>query len=31
MEQTMVPIMKRKVMSYVFQVVNLSKIKNFDS
>jgi hypothetical protein len=31
MEQTVIPIMKRKVMSYIFQVVNLSKIKNFDS
>lgn len=31
MEQTIIPIMKRKVMSYIFQIVNLSKIKNFDS
>jgi len=31
MEQTVIPIMKRKVMSYIFQIVNLSKIKNFDS
>jgi hypothetical protein len=31
MEQTMVPIMKRKVMSYIFQIVNVSKINNFDS
>lgn len=32
MEQTMVPIMKRKIMSYVFQSVNLEKINdNFDS
>jgi len=31
MEPTVIPIMKRKVMSYIFQVVNLSKIKNFDS
>jgi hypothetical protein len=32
MEQTIVPIMKRKVMAYVFQVVNLEKINNnFDS
>ncbi len=31
MEQTIVPIMKRKVMSYIFQILNISKIKNFDS
>ena len=31
MEPTVIPIMKRKVMSYIFQIVNLSKIKNFDS
>jgi hypothetical protein len=31
MEQTIVPIMKRKVVSYIFQILNLSKIKNFDS
>lgn len=31
MEQTIIPIMKRKVMSYIFQIVNLSKIKNFDT
>lgn len=31
MEQTLVPIMKRKVMAYVFQVVNIEKINNFDS
>jgi hypothetical protein len=30
-EETMVPIIKRKVMSYIFQVVNLEKINNFDS
>jgi hypothetical protein len=30
-EQTMVPIIKRKVMSYIFQVVNAEKINNFDS
>lgn len=29
-EQTMVPIIKRKVMSYIFQVVNSQKINNFD-
>jgi hypothetical protein len=32
MEQTMIPIMKRKIMAYVFQVVNFEKIgNNFDS
>jgi hypothetical protein len=32
MEQTIIPIMKRKVMAYVFQVVNFEKINNnFDS
>jgi hypothetical protein len=31
MEQTIVPIMKRKIMAYIFQILNLSKIKNFDS
>jgi hypothetical protein len=31
MEQTIVPIMKRKIMSYIFQTPNLNKIKNFDS
>ena len=31
MDATLVPIMKRKVMAYVFQLVNLEKIKNFDS
>jgi hypothetical protein len=31
MEQTIVPIMKRKVVAYIFQIINLSKIKNFDS
>jgi hypothetical protein len=31
MDQTLVPIMKRKVMAYVFQVVNIEKINNFDS
>jgi hypothetical protein len=30
-EETMVPIIKRKVMSYIFQVVNFEKINNFDS
>jgi hypothetical protein len=31
MEQTIVPIMKRKIMAYIFQIINLSKTKNFDS
>ena len=31
LDATLVPIMKRKVMAYVFQLVNLEKIKNFDS
>lgn len=31
MEQTVVPIMKRKIMAYIFQILNLTKIKNFDS
>jgi hypothetical protein len=30
-EQTMVPIIKRKVMSYIFQIINAEKINNFDS
>ena len=31
MEQTIVPIMKRKLMSYIFQVMNIKKTDNFDS
>lgn len=31
LEQTFVPIMKRKIMAYIFQIVNLEKINNFDS
>ena len=31
MEQTIIPIMKRKVMSYIFQIVSMNKINNFDS
>lgn len=31
MEQTLIPITKRKVMSYIYQTTNLGKIKNFDS
>jgi hypothetical protein len=30
-EETTVPIIKRKVMSYIFQVVNFNKVNNFDS
>jgi hypothetical protein len=31
MEPTLIPIAKRKIMAYVYQVVNFEKIKNFDS
>jgi hypothetical protein len=31
LEQTIVPIMKRKIISYIFQVYNLNKTKDFDS
>ena len=31
MEETLIPILKRKIMSYVFQIVNFEKINNFDS
>jgi hypothetical protein len=31
MEQTIVPIMKRKITSYIFQLINSLKTKNFDS
>jgi hypothetical protein len=31
MEQTMIPIMKRKLMAYIFQIVNLEKMNSFDS
>jgi hypothetical protein len=32
MEETIIPIMKRKLMAYVFQIVNFEKISNnFDS
>jgi len=31
MNETLIPIMKRKIMAYVFQIVNIEKIKNFDS
>ena len=30
-EQTMVPIIKRKVMSYIFQFANIEKMNNFDT
>lgn len=30
-EQTMVPIIKRKVMSYIFQITNIEKVNNFDT
>ena len=31
MEETLVPIIRRKVMAYIFQLVNVEKINNFDS
>jgi hypothetical protein len=31
MEQTLIPILKRKIMAYIFQTVNYEKINNFDS
>ena len=30
MEQTLVPIMKRKLTSYIYQIVNSEKLNNFD-
>lgn len=30
-EETMVPIIKRKLMSYIFQIVNIERTNNFDS
>jgi hypothetical protein len=30
LEPTFIPIMKRKIMAYVYQIVNIEKIKNFD-
>jgi hypothetical protein len=30
MEQTIIPIMKRKIVSYIFQILNLNKVKQFD-
>jgi hypothetical protein len=31
MEQTVIPIMKRKITSYVYQIFTLARAKNFDS
>jgi hypothetical protein len=31
LEQTLIPILKRKVTAYVYQIVNLEKISSFDS
>ena len=31
MEETMVPMMKRKIMAYIFQIINMEILKNFDS
>lgn len=31
MEETIIPMMKRKLMAYIFQVINMEIIKNFDS
>ena len=30
MEQTIIPIMKRKIMAYIFQIVNIGTTKKFD-
>jgi hypothetical protein len=30
MEQTLIPIMKRKITAYIFQIVNSEKLNNFD-
>jgi hypothetical protein len=30
MKETFVPMMKRKIMSYIFQIVNLKKLEGFD-
>lgn len=30
MEQTIIPIMKRKILAYIYQILNFNKIKNFD-
>jgi hypothetical protein len=31
MEEAIIPIMKRKITAYIFQIVNMVKVKNFDS
>jgi hypothetical protein len=31
LEQTIIPMMKRKILSFIFQTVNTNKIKNFDN
>ena len=31
MEATFIPMFKRKIMTYIFQVVNMEVLKNFDS
>jgi len=31
LEQTIIPMMKRKIMSFIFQTINTNKIKNFDN
>lgn len=31
LEQTLLPILKRKITAYIFQIVNMEKISNFDS
>ena len=31
LEQTFIPIVKRKLLSYIFQIINFEKIKDFDS
>jgi hypothetical protein len=30
-DETMVPIIKRKLMSYIFQVIDVKKLEDFDS
>jgi len=31
MDATLIPIMRRKIMAYIFQIINMEKLKNFDS
>ena len=31
LEETIIPIMKRKILSFIFQTINSNKIKNFDN